>query len=67
MALATRNTPFFEKIIPAMLNYYDTENYVFIDGWIPCIREKTGNCYIGDWRHASDSAWSAARCSTNFI
>lgn len=30
------HSPCVQKIIPSMLNYYETEHYVFVHGWIPC-------------------------------
>lgn len=30
------NTPYFKKLLPAMLDYYETPNYIFTHGWIPC-------------------------------
>ena len=34
------NTPFIQKIIPAMVNYYETNKYIFVHGWIPCNKFK---------------------------
>ena len=51
----------YKTIIPAMLDYYETQNYVFTHGWIPCIREKFGYCYCSDWRESSEVAWQHAR------
>lgn len=31
-----RATPFLKKIIPAMLDFYETKSYIFVHGWIPC-------------------------------
>ena len=45
-AEAAQRTAFFTRIIPAMLNYYETTNYVFVHGWIPCLHERSGYCYI---------------------
>ena len=33
-----RSTPYFRKIIPATKDYFETENYIFTHGWIPCVR-----------------------------
>lgn len=31
------------KVLPAMRDYFETENYVFTHAWIPCIRERNGS------------------------
>lgn len=28
--------PYIQTIIPSMVNYYETKNYIFTHGWIPC-------------------------------
>lgn len=60
------NTPFIQKIIPAMVNYYETNKYIFVHGWIPCNKFRE-NRYcdryeaIDDWRNASPEDWYFAR------
>lgn len=62
-----RNTPYFKKIIPAMRDYFETDNYIFVHGWVPCESVKYGRNekryfpMIGDWRGASASEWELAR------
>lgn len=59
-------TPFIQKILPAMVNYFETERYIFVHGWIPCewIRQ---NAYAGTyfaiehWREADEKQWRLAR------
>lgn len=48
---AAKDTPFYKEIIPAMLDYFETEHYVFTHGWIPSIpnRDKSYS-YISSWR-----------------
>ena len=59
---AAKTTPLFRKIIPAMLDYYETSKYVFVHGWIPCIRERNGDfSAISDWRTAGKQEWMKAR------
>lgn len=60
-AEVAKQTPFFQRIMPAMLNYYETNRYVFVHGWIPCIRERKGYSYYSDWRNASEMEWAKAR------
>ena len=60
-AEAARNTVFYQKIIPAMLDYFETEHHIFVHGWIPCIQERNGYSSISDWRNASAALWEKAR------
>ena len=60
-AEAARNTVFYQKVIPAMLDYFETEHHIFVHGWIPCIQERNGYSSIGDWRNASANLWEKAR------
>ena len=57
---AAKQTPFFRQILPEMRNYYETAQYVFVHGWIPCIREKAGYRYCADWRNATEAEWRMA-------
>lgn len=59
---AARNTPFYKKIIPAMLDYFETEHYVFTHAWVPSIlnRDKSYS-YITSWREADGVQWEQAR------
>ena len=60
-AEAGRDTPYYQRIIPAMLDFFETKNYIFVHGWIPCIREKNGYSYCNDWRNSSAEEWENAR------
>ena len=60
-AEAARNTDYYKKIIPAMRDYFETDHYVFVHGWIPCMRERNGYSYYSDWRSASAEEWAKAR------
>ncbi len=60
------NTPFITKIIPSMIDYYETENYIFVHGWIPCEREvidyyNTKYTPINDWRNTTEEKWDRSR------
>lgn len=46
-------TPYIKKIIPSMVNYFETEHYIFVHGWFPY--------WIEDWRNASKEDWEEAR------
>ena len=60
-AEAARNTDYYRRIIPSMRDYFETDHYVFVHGWIPCIRERKGYSYYSDWRSASAEEWAKAR------
>ncbi len=58
---AAKQTPCYREIIPSMLNYFETDRYVFVHGWIPCIYGRSGYSYYSSWREASEGEWSSAR------
>lgn len=61
-AEAAMRTPYYQKIIPAMLDYYETRNYVFTHGWLPCYPTRSGSyARIEDWRHALKDSWKRSR------
>ena len=58
--------PFIQSIIPAMVDYFETEGYIFTHGWIPCSPVSVGNderkyVPIPDWRNAGQDLWNKAR------
>ena len=60
-AEAARNTPYYQRIIPAMLDCFESEQYVFVHGWIPCAFEDGEFCAYEDWRSSGPYAWERAR------
>ena len=57
-----RQTPYYQRIIPATVDYYETENHIFVHGWIPYMREYRGGWNYGpDWREAGPEDWRMAR------
>ena len=61
-AAAAQDTPYYRRIIPAMVDCYETARYVFVHGWIPCIRERDGSfAHRSDWREATPGEWRRAR------
>jgi Predicted ICC-like phosphoesterases len=56
-----KRTPYYTKIIPSMLDFFETEQCIFVHGWIPCIRERWGYSYYTDWRNAGSDEWENAR------
>jgi len=55
-------TPFMKKILPAMRNYYETDSYVFVHGFVPYTR-MLGDRYLDEknWRDASEERWRESR------
>lgn len=66
-ALKAKNTPFYKTILPAMRDYYETEKYIFVHGWIPCGVWGNGTkvtdtfFYQENWREQSEDEWNHAR------
>ena len=56
---AAKDTPFYKEIIQAMLDYFETEHYVFTHGWIPSIpnRDKSYS-YISSSGEADREQWN---------
>ncbi len=62
----SKDTPFIKTIIPAMRNYFETSNYIFVHGWIPCraygMKAQADTFYYKpDWRNAKDVDWNYSR------
>jgi len=65
-AAKCKETPFVNTIIPAMRNFFETKNYIFVHGWIPCDARGIGArantfYYKTDWRNAEDIDWYYSR------
>ena len=43
--------------IGEMRNYYETDNYIFVHGWLP----NEHGVILSDWRNADEKRWSAGR------
>ena len=61
-----RETPFMKKILPSMIDFFETEKHIFVHGWIPCesVRQNDFSVAyraIDNWRNASEKQWSSAR------
>ena len=58
--------PYIQTIIPAMVDYFETDRYIFTHGWIPCTAENLGTNrarYVlrENWRQADEYVWNRAR------
>lgn len=58
---AMKETPFFRQIIPAMQDYYETDNYIFVHGWIPTFHQGREFWEKPNWRNGTPTAWQMAR------
>lgn len=68
VAERVRKTPFYQTLMPATLDYFETPHYVFVHGWIPCYAEPPADLEFDgrlqcrpDWREASAREWREAR------
>ncbi len=44
-----------------LVNYFETQNYIFVHSWIPIISQDGGYCkYDENWTNATDSRWEDA-------
>lgn len=59
------NNSFIKTIIPAMIDFYETDHYIFTHGWIPCtiLGNDSSKNYIpiGNWRNVGKQTWDSAR------
>ncbi len=61
-AEAARKTLYYTEIIPSMPDYYETEHYIFVHGWIPCSPQGRFRFdMFEDWRNSDQQAWASAR------
>lgn len=60
-AEAARGTPFYMRIIPSMKDYFETEHYIFVHGWIPAQKWFGRYVPVEDWRKAAPGLWERAR------
>ena len=50
-------------LVNGMLDYYETERYIFVHGWLPIRLDEKPPRLLEDWRSADETAWRAARFS----
>lgn len=55
------------KILPSMVNYFETKHHIFVHGWIPTMNTSNGFEYIPSWRNASNEQWNNARWSNGMM
>lgn len=58
-------SPYYTSLLPSAVNYFETEGYVFVHGWIPSVIEgyppRASYSYNPDWRDADSIAWRGAK------
>lgn len=64
-----KSTPFYKRLLPSTVDFYETEHYIFTHGWIPCATSSAkltyqpseSAVYDNGWRNASQERWYYAR------
>ena len=60
-----RNSSFYKKLLFEGVNYFETQNYIFTHGWIPCkvygYNPRMEYKYNPNWRKANEIEWGKAR------
>ena len=64
-----KKTLYLKTIIPKTVDFFETSNYIFVHGWIPCTAKPRRHRwepeeeikYNPDWRSDTAEAWCAAR------
>ncbi len=58
-------SPFYVKLLPTCVDYYETPNYIFTHGWIPCfisgLKPFVNYKYNPNWRTSDLWDWYSAR------
>lgn len=49
------------RFVDSMVDYYETEHYVFTHGWLPLEKDSNISSVRADWRTADASDWHTAR------
>lgn len=58
-------SPFYSKLLPTCVDFYETPNYIFVHGWLPCfssgLKPFVNYRYNPNWRAADLWDWYSAR------
>ena len=49
------------RLIESTVDYYETENYVFVHGWVPINKDEEWGRVLENWREADEREWYSAR------
>ena len=58
-----KSSRFYTELLPTAINYYETQNYIFVHGWLP-YDATFPDCkpiYMTNWREAKADGWHASR------
>ena len=63
-----KGSTFYRELLPSCVDHYETENYIFVHGWLPCTTEKVEwnrvkHTYDPEWRTADRDARRRSRWS----
>lgn len=65
------DTALITNILPAMVNYFETDHYIFVHGWIPFnpdnFAEGKRAYYDENWRNADENSWKEAYWENGII
>ena len=58
-----RASKYYTELLPTVVNYYETEKYIFTHGWIPydVTYPDCKPIYLPDWRKDDPGGWRVAR------
>ncbi len=60
-----RESDFYQELLGSCVDYFETQNYVFVHGWIPChaygFQPKIEYEYEPNWRNADLDLWHRSR------
>ena len=61
-----RQTPYMRLVMPEMIDYFETEHYVFVHGWVPLTNLAPAGlpsqfAFDPEWRDATLDRWNKAR------
>ena len=54
---ALKSTPFIKELIPNAINYFETEHYIFVHGWIPVKKNKELSYFRNSIYYDFDPNW----------
>lgn len=64
-AARMRRSELFKIILPTMKDYFETQHYIFVHGWIPSVVNRISKTdyyyYNPEWRNACSADWASAR------
>lgn len=62
-------TPAYQRVkkyLDSLVNYFETENYIFVHSWIPFVTHNEKFSYYDNWRDAPQDLWDKATWANPF-